>query len=198
MSSATLIRWSGAVTVLAGVVYILSRLLHPSGDDAAAVLNSPWMAIHTGMMLSALLLLFGLMGMYARQRERAGTLGLIGFVVAFLGTGLYAGFMYHEAYISPVLAIEAPALLGEGGPLFAGPTFLAFSLTFIIFLLGYVLFGIATIRAGVLPRWGATLAIVGAVPISLVPFFPFVVVTLGGVVFGAGVVWLGYALWSGD
>ncbi len=197
MSPSKLTRWSGAVTVLAGVVYLLSRLLHPPGLDAAAVLNSPWMAIHTGLMLGALLLLFGLVGMYAHQRERAGTLGLVGFVVAFLGTGLYVGFMYYEAYIWPVLAIEAPVLLEETGPLFAGPTFLAITLTFTSFLLGWVLLGIATMRAGVLPRWGALLVIIGAVPISLVPFFPFVIVTIGGVVFGGGIIWLGYAVWSG-
>ncbi len=69
------------------------------------------------------------------------------------------------------------------------------------FGLGYILFGVATMRAGVLPRWSGLLLIIG-VAFSMAEGSPFgrtlshVIVTIGHVVFGLGLAWMGYALWS--
>jgi hypothetical protein len=57
-------------------------------------------------------------------------------------------------------------------------------------------FGVAIIRAGILPKWAAGLAIIGSVPVGLTPVVPLLVAKTGAVVFGLGYVWLGYALWS--
>jgi hypothetical protein len=65
------------------------------------------------------------------------------------------------------------------------------------YLLGGVLFGVATFRAGVLPRWAAGLLVVGTLlPVlgsSLVPH-PFD--RIFAVPVGLALAWLGYALWS--
>jgi hypothetical protein len=76
------------------------------------------------------------------------------------------------------------------------------------FAAGYVLFGRATMRAGVLPRWGGLLIAIGAVlyvmgAFSLPVFGPesvlvTIVETSGAVPFGLGFIWLGYTLWSGS
>ena len=64
-------------------------------------------------------------------------------------------------------------------------------------MLGGVLFGVATFRAGVLPRWAAGLLVVGTLlPIlgsSLVPH-PFD--RIFALPVGLALAWLGYALWS--
>ncbi len=52
------------------------------------------------------------------------------------------------------------------------------------------MFGIATLRAGVFPRWAAILLMVGAV----LSFFP---VPLTGIVLSAAVIWLGSILLTG-
>ena len=67
-------------------------------------------------------------------------------------------------------------------------------------MLGYFLLGIATIRAKILPRWGAVLVMLGAILFQLPPQpigpFPTFVILLGAVLYGAGAVWIGFSLWS--
>ena len=60
--------------------------------------------------------------------------------------------------------------------------------------IGLILFGVATLRAGVLPRGAAVLLMLGAASIivsSLVVEIPFV-----GLLSGLGLAWMGYAVWS--
>jgi hypothetical protein len=57
------------------------------------------------------LMLLALVGLYARQAEAAGPLGLVGFLAAFLGTGLLMGASWTNTFTPPVVAREAPALL---------------------------------------------------------------------------------------
>jgi hypothetical protein len=72
-----------------------------------------------------------------------------------------------------------------------------YMLTGLLYLLGGLLFGIATLRAGILPRWAAGLLAVGIVlPVlgsSLVPH-PFD--RIFAVPVGLALTGLGYALWS--
>jgi hypothetical protein len=64
-------------------------------------------------------------------------------------------------------------------------------------VLGGLLFGIATFRAGILPRWAAGLLAVGAVlPIILSSLVPHPLDRIFAVPVGLALVWLGYALWS--
>jgi hypothetical protein len=110
------------------------------------------------------LLLIGLVGLYARQSEAAGPLGLAGFLVAFLGTALNMGFFWAILFLTPILAVEAPVLLDEG------PT-PGFFFTLITFTVGWMLFGVATLRARVYPRIAAIVLIIGAV-LAILPL-PF-------------------------
>ena len=134
-------------------------------------------------MLSAVLLLGGLVAVYVYQSEAAGILGVVGFVVAFLGTALLIGATWSQVFIAPLVAVNAPQIL-ELGP----PT--GVLLTFITSGVGWLLFGIATLRAGVFPRWAAILLMVGAV----LSFFP---VPLSAIVLSAAVIWLGFGLVTG-
>ena len=45
-------------------------------------------------------------GLYARQSESAGTLGLVGFLAALSGTGLLVGLIWANAFVAPTLAVE--------------------------------------------------------------------------------------------
>lgn len=81
---------------------------------------------------------------------------------------------------------------GLGGPLST-----LIPLNGLAFSLGWLLFGIATARAGVLPRWAAILAVIGGVPFGVAPgLVPALVGKFAAIVFGLGVIGLGYALWS--
>jgi hypothetical protein len=120
-----------------------------------------------------------------------GSLGAIAFLVAFTGTVMVSGVDWSSAFMAPWLAeITAPGVLD------AEPTgiFIAgILITFVLFSAGYFLFGLVSLQAEVLPRGAAVLLMVGAVL-----FFAMALFELGfeGVVLGAAIAWLGYALWS--
>ncbi len=59
-------------------------------------------------LLGSLLLLVALVGLYARQSESAGALGLVGFLAALVGTGLLVGSFWTQAFVVASSAIEAP------------------------------------------------------------------------------------------
>src|SRR5690606_5960072 len=144
---------------------------------------------------------FGLTGLYLRQRERAGWAGLVGFLLAFLGTALFVGTGLSSAFLWPAIAFEAPTFVATDGgmfthPLALGPIVAARALL----VLGFVWLGAVSFRAGVLPRWASTPVMLGVVAIYLPPEpagpVPWAVAVLGGVVFGVGLVGWGWFLWS--
>jgi len=196
MSSSSLIRWGGLLSVVAGVLAAVGTILLPA-EDAVVVSGSLSANAHVLLVASLLFVILALFALYARQVKETGVLGMIGFLAAFTGSGLLFGFTYVEAFIFPVFATEAPEALET---VFAVPPSGALAavlpLTGLLFALGWLLFGIAIIRAGILPRWGAVLAIIGAVPLGLAPLFPPIVTNIAAVVFGLGLIWLGNALWS--
>ncbi|HZF59150.1 MAG TPA: hypothetical protein VEZ19_11850, partial [Rubrobacter sp.] len=65
------------------------------------------------------------------------------------------------------------------------------------YMLGGLLFGIATFRAGVLPRWAAgLLAVAGPFGPVAVALLPHALERYVGMPLGIALVWLGYALFS--
>jgi hypothetical protein len=198
MAPANLIRWSGLISLLVGVLYALAAFLHPVGEDLAAVNSPKWVTAHLVYWVSVILMQFGLVGLYARQVEKAGWLGLVGFVLAFIGTGFVETILFMVSTIIPFIAAQAPTIFDQAmtPPAFTVPVFVGG------FGLGYILFGVATMRAGVLPRWSGLLLIIGVsfFMISEAQLFDralsHVMVTIGDVVFGLGFAWAGYALWS--
>ena len=198
MSTANLIRWSGLISILAGALYALAAILHPVGEDIAAYTSPNWVTAHLVYWVSAILMLFGLVGLYARQVEKIRWLGLVGFVLAFIGTVFVSSIFFMVSTVIPLIAAETPALFDRA----ATPSTVTVLVVVLGFSLGYILFSVATMRAGVLPRWSGLLLIIGVsfFMISEAPLFDrtlsHVIVTVGDVVFGLGLAWMGYALWS--
>ncbi len=199
MSRASLIRWSALPGIAGGALHASFMLFHPA-DDPAGMRGAAWLASHLTWHVAVVLALLGLVGLYAHLAERAGRFGLVSFVVAFLGTALSVGSSAIEALALPALAIEAPELVERAGtgdvPASLQSLVAVLLAAGVLFSLGYILFGLAVMRAGTLPRWAAPLLIAGA------PLFTFgtavhhLVVTAGAVLFGAGLIWLAYGLWS--
>ena len=104
MSSSNLIRWSGLAAVVAGVLSLIADLLAMSQIGPFTVwVTTGTYAFESLLRMSVLVLLLplGLVGLYARQSEAAGLLGLMGFVVAFAGTVLVAGFAWTATFVAP-------------------------------------------------------------------------------------------------
>jgi hypothetical protein len=90
----------------------------------------------------------GLPGFYARQAQRAGVLGLIGFVLTIAAAAYHLYLLLYEATATPLLAQDpgTQVLIGPGGPMTHGAGALG-PLSFAL-LLGWPVFGLATVRAG--------------------------------------------------
>jgi hypothetical protein len=107
------------------------------------------------------------------------------------------GFVWTGAFLLPYMASAAPEFVDPGfldaDP--SGTLMLGVSLTFGLFVIGWVLFGLSSLRAGVLPRGGSVLLMIGAVFF----FILFMLVLPGAtILFSAALAWMGYSLWSGS
>ena len=94
MPSSELIRWSGLAAILAAVLLSVGALLNIATETenlSESATTAPYAFTWLLYLLGGVLLLLGLVGLYARQSEAAGILGLVGFFVAFLGTALLVG-----------------------------------------------------------------------------------------------------------
>src|ERR687889_1113426 len=190
MNSANLARAGGGLAaILGGLLIVVAAIvgLFVDFDNVAVAATGSYILFTILSLLGAILVLGGLVGLYARQSEQAGSLGVLGFLVAFLGTALAVGAFWAITFTEPAFAQVAPELLAQGPP---GWLNFGFTLTFALTSLGWLLFGVATLRAGVYPRAAAILLIVGA----LISFLPL---PLTEVILAIAIAWLGLELFTG-
>ncbi|MEH7112148.1 hypothetical protein V7124_07150 [Neobacillus niacini] len=204
ITATNLIRWSGLAALAAGILFIIIQTIHPA-DILSSVTTGRWAIVHYLSITMCLLGLLGIAGIYARQVEKAGWLGLAGYLLFSLFYALTMGFQFIEAFISPLLSTEAPKLVesllalagGSAGEMSLGVLPAIYSLVGVLYILGGPLFGIATFRAGILPRWAAALfASAGPVSALVIALLPHPLDRIAAVPLGLGLAWLGYALWS--
>src|SRR5512138_3210082 len=107
MSSTKLIRWSGLSLLLGGVAFAVHLLTHPPGETAQYAFYPLWVPSHLIGGIASILILLGLVGLYVRQSEKVGLLGLIGFILAFVGWTLSAGaLIFFSVVLIPFLAAQ--------------------------------------------------------------------------------------------
>jgi hypothetical protein len=205
ITASNLIRWAGLSAMVAGIIFAGIQPIHPA-DVLASVTTGAWAIITSFKTAMCLLFLLGIMGIYARQVNKAGWLGLAGFLLLSLSWALQTAFVFAEAFILPLLATAAPQFVdGVLGTLARGqasevnlgalPTIYSLGVG-VPYMLGGLLFGIATLRAGILPRWPAGLLAVAAALTPLAALLPHAIQRLAGIPVGLALAWLGYALWS--
>jgi hypothetical protein len=208
ITAAKLIRWAGLSAMLAGILYALVGLSHPFVSHyggLSSVTTSVWTLTHSLTIGVSFFGILGITGLYARQVEKVGGLGLAGFLLFSLWLVLVPGFTFFEALILPLLAVDAPSFaqgfLGiftgsSGGGTEFGTLATIWTLMGPMYIVGALLFGIATLRAGILSRWAAGLFGFGAVFSLAFGFLPHAIEPLAAVPVGLGLAWLGYSLGS--
>jgi hypothetical protein len=195
MSSSNLMRWSGLAASLGGALFVILAiaefLVVGNQPHSAAAATGGWIIVQGSYILAAVLTSLGLVGLYLCQAGQMGGLGLLAFLVAFSGGTMAAGAVWSEAFFGVWLAQTAPGLL-DADP--AGIVIAGVLVSYLLFALGWFLFGLVSLRARVLPRGAAILMMVGALLFLVIGILelPF-----AGMVYGAAVAWMGYALWSG-
>src|SRR5919199_5498840 len=202
MNSQKLIRWAGLSALVAGLCFVALGL-SPS-DSFSSVPTSRWAIIHSLAIAMSVFGLLGMTGLYGRQAEAAGWLGLAGYLLWSLWLVLVLPFNFFEAFILPLLATAAPAFaagfLGvvtrSAGEMNFGVLANLWALSDILFLIGGLVFGIATLRAGILSRRAAGVFTVGIGLAPVSALLPHQLEPLVAVPIGLGLAWLGYALWA--
>ncbi|HRV96431.1 MAG TPA: hypothetical protein P5526_30030 [Anaerolineae bacterium] len=205
ITSSNIIRWAGFAAMGAGILYIAIQAIHPL-DVFSSVTTAQWAITHDLSIVMDILAMLGIAAIYARQVEQAGWLGLAGYLLFSLFWALSLAFHFIEAFIEPVVANVAPQFVaGLLGMVTSAPSEINLGALPTVYMLagigGYVLggllFGIATFRAGILPRWAGGLLALGAILpplLSSLVHHPFD--RLFAVPVGLALIWLGYALWS--
>jgi hypothetical protein len=187
MSPSVAIRWGGGLaSVAAGLLLLVGHIVNLGGDpEYGTVLGE-------SLVLGAhALLVFALVALWAVQAERSGPLGAVGMVLSVLGTTLNCAAVLAE--IAGASGANVDAVVAEG---VSGKITLLGGLAFLV---GLILFGVATMRAGVLPRWAGPLLILGDVVFAAGTFagsVALIVEVMGALITCAAFVWLGVALLS--
>lgn len=158
MSSSTLYRFSGTALLIGGLLAIAGQLLLITADPGTPL----WIPGSLLALVGTLLVVLGLPGLYFKQADRAGRLGMLGFVVSFVGFLFLVGIQTFDAFVSPTLAASAATKSLADTEAFV-PLLVFELLCGLLLIVGPLIFGIATIRAGIFQRWAAIILIVGAI-----------------------------------
>ena len=203
ITASNLTRWAGLAAMLAGICYVIVGIFHPA-NIPASVTTTRWVIVHIFACAMCFFGLLGMPGLYARQAEKSGWLGLIGYILLSLWLVMIMGFSFVEAFILPHVATALPASVEAWMGMFNAPagTFdigvlpTLWTLSGPVYILGGLLFGIATFRAGILPRWAGALLALSTVLAPIAALLPNASQPKIAIPMGLALAWLGYALWS--
>ena len=167
MKASILYRLSGVSSIISVVLLLILGVGALVIDD----LNIPQFIIYRlSGGFAHIFFIFTLLGIYFKQFEKMGVLGLIGFVFTMVGNVVFVTDILTSAYVS------------VQGELF-GPVGLALPV-------GLLILAIANHRAGVLPKWAGWLMVLGHA-VNMIGLEP---ILLQISLFAAGILWMGLAL----
>jgi hypothetical protein len=198
-----LLQWTGLAALAAGVIFAGIQPIHPA-DVLGSVTTGTWVIIISFKLLMCFLFLIGIAGIYVRQVEESGWLGLVGVLLLIVSWSLQSGFVFTELLVLPPLATAAPQFIdsflglanGMPGEMDIGALAPAYAVVGLTYMLGGLVFGVATFRAKVLPQWPAVLMAITAILTPLAAMLPHDIQRYVAVPMGIAFAWLGYALWS--
>lgn len=202
ISKTALMQLAGFSAMLAGLSIVVLGTFHPA-NEIINVTTPAWIIVHIFATSLGFFGVLGLTGLYARQVEKAGWLGLIGFLLFSLWMTLVGFFSYIEAALLPHLSSEFPQFVTGFLGMFSGlPSAVnlgvlpaMWNISTPMLIIGSLLFAIATFRARILPRWAAGLLALGTLMIPVGALLPTVLqAKIIMIPMGLGLAWMGYAL----
>lgn len=193
MHTSTLIRWGGLAALVASIISIAIEiaLLAVLGNQtySVAALTTEWSVLYSLRLIATILLMLGLVALFARQNQKMGTFGVVAFVIAAVGTMLVSGFAWALTFTFPAMAEAVPEFIDA----FTAAPSAGVVLTLFLVTVGWLLFGIASLRAKVLPTAATWVVIVGS---FLALVLNMMTAPMSWLIFDVGVIWMGWWLWS--
>jgi hypothetical protein len=197
----TLFRATGVAAALAGLIFIGVQIGSPH-IDGTNITTTNVVVRDTLKVFMAALALAGITGMYLRQVNKVGALGLVGYAVFAVGYLSMLGTEFVAAFVLPSIAHSAPAYVSNAIAAATNGTVTgdigliktAILINGLTYVAGGFIFGIALFRARVLARWAAVLLAVGSlatVATGMVPQYE----RLFAFPTGVALVGLGWSLW---
>jgi len=185
--TSTRIRLGALALGLSALLFTAFPLVRPffrldprSPDETLAaasplITSGPWVLAHLTVTLAFVLLLYGMLALYARLAAvPRGPSPILGLVLSLAGIALIMPMLGVETFILPIVG-------------------LMFLSALLLLAVGSISFARAIWRSGVLPRGAGVLLAIGLA--LWFPPFPALIRIVDGFVIGAGGVWLAWAMW---
>jgi len=159
------------------------------------ILDPDWLLVNGLGVLGFVLALVGVLGIFFKQFDNLTELGMIGFLITFVGQVFYNASIYYETFIWPILAQSDPNLINMStGPIYSDPVFfIMLILAGSLYAFGFLIFGYSTYKTETFPKWAILLLVIG-VALFIPGFSPYIIRTLGVIVYAVGLIWVGYML----
>ncbi|MFC1493853.1 hypothetical protein ACFL6W_01105 [Thermodesulfobacteriota bacterium] len=189
----------GIPLLIGGVLLILLNIFLtpqlPLDQDEAVLRTSTVYLLRLSVAgVSAMLLLFGCIGVYLAHRNTAGVFGTAAFLIAFVGNSLLVCIEWSNLFVlravaqsdpEALSALDKSALMDIGFASAAG-----------LFAIGWILMAVSSIKSKVFARWIPITVIAGLVLIPALGATPLGLTgaIVGNTVFGLGIAAMGWNL----
>lgn len=186
----------GGALILINVFLTPAYLAAFKKGEAVARTSRIYLVRIAAALVDALVLSYGCIGLYLAQQHASGPFGTIAFNVAFIGNALLFALEWANLFVLRTVAqthpdtlagLDKSRLLTMGFASGAG-----------LFMLGWLLLAASTWQINVLPRWASLSTIAGLILIPVLGATPLRTAgqVIGNVVFGVGLMGLGYSLFQ--
>lgn len=196
------VRICGIALIIGGILLILINVfLSPSyldlfkqEGDAVARSSRIYLIRISAALVESFLLILGCIGLYLNQYSASGKFGAVAFFAAFIGACLLFAIEWSNLFVLRAVAQTSPDTLGvlDKSKLMT----VGFASGAGVFMIGWLLLSISLWQAGVVPLWTALTTLAGLLLIPILGVTPlaFTGQIIGNVVFGIGLIGLGYSL----
>ena len=201
MVSKFILHWSWLGAMLGGLTYLgLNALLeiyfpeHWAGSSTR-LFGFSYTDYSRLLWIPALLLMFGLIGVYNHVSKFIGRLGKIGFLLVIIGFGLEIVGNLIEFWLFGWVLVPflGKFRTGSDGSQF-GYEVSGYGTLFL--MVGLLLFGIACARSAVPTKWRVLPLIIGGIYVTVLIFFFAEMLVIHAIIFGMSWIMLGYFLWK--
>jgi hypothetical protein len=204
MKFSTIQRWGG-ISIILGLLFLTAwaicwSTILPVNErlrDISLMISSPnWIWISSLAFPGTLFMIFGFTAVYARLYNKAGVLGLIGYVFIILAYIFQAAKITWEIFVYPIIVGFEPSIaLFRDKILMQHPQFILFRwLASIAIFLGVILFCITLIRSREFPKSAGILILCGAIIYAVGPVINIYLAIAGVVILSIGCFIVGYKM----